>query len=103
MGNKNARAEESVCVDDIAQVCEQLRAEIRTTQRAMIDLMLYLDTHPLDHSARQQYTAWQSHWAGLKQKYEQSCGPLGWYGPRWWERALGYGYDPLDDCFENRP
>src|SRR4051812_35534540 len=84
----------------IEEVCDRLLTDLQHAQHALIDLILYLDTHPMDFLARQQYMLWSQHYAMLKMRYQQTCGPLEWYSPNWWQRAMGYGYDPLDDCFE---
>ncbi|HJV46440.1 MAG TPA: spore coat protein CotJB [Bacillota bacterium] len=87
--------------NELEEYCNCLLAELQHAEHAMIDLMLYLDTHPMDFLARQQYMAWSQHYMMLKMRYQQSCGPLEWYAPNWWQRAMGFGYDPLDECFED--
>lgn len=94
---KEPRAEEP---QELEQYCEKLIQDMRHAQHVLMDLMLFLDTHPMDVRARQQYMAWRQYFIALKQRYQEACGPLGWYGPNWWQRAMGYGYDPLDECFE---
>lgn len=86
---------------ELEQYCNKLIEDMRHAQHVLMDLMLFLDTHPMDDRARQQYMAWRHYYLTLKQRYQESCGPLEWYGPNWWQRAMGYGYDPLDECFEN--
>lgn len=88
-------------IEDVKQLCDQLIRDMRHAQHVLMDLMLFLDTHPMDNRAREQYMAWRQYYVALQQRYQQTCGPLEWYGPHWWEKAMGYGYDPLDDCFDS--
>lgn len=97
---RDSRVEEA---RDLDEYCNGLIRDMRHAQRVLIDLMLFLDTHPMDLRARQQYMSWRHHYLMLKQRYQEACGPLEWYGPNWWQRAMGYGYDPLDECFEESP
>jgi hypothetical protein len=89
--------------EELQHRCNRLIQDLQHIDRMLIDLMLFIDTHPMDFSARQQYVYWSQQRVMLKQEYQQCCGPLEWYGPGWWNRALGYGYDPLDECFELPP
>jgi len=88
---------------DLESLCNRLIRDLQHATHALVDLMLYLDTHPMDFRARQQYMLWTNHYHMLKHQYQKACGPLQWYGPNWWQRAMGFGYDPLDDCFEQEP
>ena len=84
---------------DLEHYCNCLLKELQHAETAMIDLMLFLDTHPMDAVARQHYMMWSQHYDRLKMDFQQTCGPLEWFAPNWWQRAMGFGYDPLDECF----
>jgi len=88
-------------VRELEDYCDKLLKDMRHAQHVLMDLMLFLDTHPMDIRAREQYMAWRHYFLNLKQRYQEACGPLEWYGPNWWEKAMGYGYDPLDECFDS--
>jgi hypothetical protein len=100
---KSKHHEPALLPDYQGENCQKLIHQMQHAEQALIDLMLYLDTHPYDFPARGQYTLWSQHYMMLKHRYQQCCGPLEWYGPDWWKRAAGSVYDPLDDCFHPDP
>ena len=54
----------------------QLLYCITELQFTCIDLNLYLDTHPYDEIALSEYNFYTKKLFELKEKYNESCGPL---------------------------
>ncbi|OLN22442.1 spore coat protein CotJB [Domibacillus antri] len=50
--------------------------EIQAADFVLIELMLYLDTHPTDTQAIQQYNQFAQYSKQLKRKFESSFGPM---------------------------
>ncbi|ADD02849.1 conserved hypothetical protein [Thermoanaerobacter mathranii subsp. mathranii str. A3] len=57
-----------------------LLKKIMEIEFTCIDLNLYLDTHPEDQKALQDYNYYSNQLAMLKQQYEQFYGPLMVFG-----------------------
>jgi spore coat protein JB len=95
---ESSSAEERIAAHPLP--CKHLLQEMQQAERVLLDLKLFLDTHPMDFPARQQYMAWHQKLMIIKHQYQHHCGPLQWFGPNWWQQPLGFGYDPLDECFE---
>ncbi|HZG60311.1 MAG TPA: spore coat protein CotJB [Anoxybacillus sp.] len=58
----------------------ELLEQLQTVDFALIDLTLYLDTHPDDYQAIQQFNQLAQKRKQLKKQYETSYGPLQQYG-----------------------
>jgi spore coat protein JB len=54
----------------------QLLEEIQAVDFVVVELTLYLDTHPTDAGAIQQYNQYAQLSKQLKQKFEMSFGPI---------------------------
>jgi spore coat protein JB len=50
--------------------------EIQTADFVLVELTLYLDTHPTDMQAIQQYNQYAQYSKQLKEKFESNFGPL---------------------------
>lgn len=50
--------------------------ELQTVDFVLLELNLYLDTHPGDAQALEQFNSCAQHREGLKQKFESDFGPL---------------------------
>ncbi len=55
---------------------KSLMEEIKSYDFAVVELALYLDTHPNDKKALRNYMAFSEKLKELKKKYEYSFGPL---------------------------
>ncbi|MFC7060482.1 spore coat protein CotJB [Halobacillus seohaensis] len=58
----------------------QLMEQIQQVDFALVELTLYLDTHPQDYTSIQQFNQLASQSKQLKNQYEQQFGPLRQYG-----------------------
>ncbi|RAK22194.1 spore coat protein JB [Anoxybacillus vitaminiphilus] len=58
----------------------ELLEQLQAVDFALIDLTLYLDTHPHDYQAIQQFNQLAQKRKQLKKQYETSYGPLQQYG-----------------------
>lgn len=56
--------------------CENLLKELMAADFTVIELNLYLDTHPNDQQAITLYNQWVQRAKMLREKYEKMCGPL---------------------------
>ncbi|MDI3327001.1 MAG: spore coat protein CotJB [Alicyclobacillaceae bacterium] len=54
----------------------QLLEELQTIDFVLVELNLYLDTHPEDVHALQQYRAWSERRREVKARFESRFGPL---------------------------
>ncbi|CAM3975088.1 spore coat protein CotJB [Paenibacillus alkaliterrae] len=72
----------------------QLLHELQSVDFVLVELNLYLDTHPMDANAIQQY----NHYAQLRQKiaqlYESKYGPL---------QNFGQSYSSTPWCWNDAP
>lgn len=71
----------------------ELLMKIMQLTFACVDLTLYLDTHPNDHSAFQEFKKRSEELMQAKAEYEKMCGPLLGYG----FGIQGFSYDWEDD------
>ena len=86
---------------------EQLMKEIQKVGFAVVDLHLYLDTHPTDTKALMLYNQYAEQLKMLKEMYSKQFGPIdqhdpsykcpfGWIVPPWpWQR---FSYMCKEDC-----
>ncbi|MBB5323443.1 spore coat protein JB [Anoxybacillus tepidamans] len=58
----------------------ELLEQLQTVDFALVDLTLYLDTHPNDYQAIQQFNQLSQQRKQLKKQYETTYGPLQQYG-----------------------
>lgn len=58
----------------------QLLHEIQAIDFVLVDLTLYLDTHPYDYQAIQQFNQFAQYSKQLKQQYEAKYGPMLQFG-----------------------
>jgi spore coat protein JB len=58
----------------------ELLEQLQTVDFALIDLTLYLDTHPHDYQAIQQFNQLSQKRKQIKKQYEATYGPLQQYG-----------------------
>lgn len=65
---------------------KQILAEIRKIEFMLIELNLYLDTHPQDQKALYDFNCYHQKLMMLKHQYEM-CYPL-----------LGFGFSPAQGC-----
>ena len=70
-----------------------LKQKIRECRFVLIDLQLYLDTHPDDESAMQDYLCYAEKLKDLNSAYEESYGPLFNFGQST-TTAGSWVYDP---------
>ncbi|MDC3413080.1 spore coat protein CotJB [Aquibacillus sp. 3ASR75-11] len=57
-----------------------LLEEIQAVDFVLVELTLYLDTHPQDYETIQQFNQYSQYTKQLKQQYEQLYGPLMEFG-----------------------
>ena len=60
---------ENMCREDLMKL-------IQSTNFIVIELAMYLDTHPLDEEARLRYQRHLKEYRKLKAEYEENFGPL---------------------------
>ncbi|MBS4199530.1 spore coat protein CotJB [Bacillus sp. FJAT-49732] len=71
----------------------ELLEELQAVDFVILELALYLDTHPNDHDAIQQYNAYVQMRKTLKKQFEQEFGSLTSFGSSYskypwdWEEA----------------
>lgn len=53
---------------------------LQAVQFALVELQLYLDTHPTDNKAKEQYTKFSDYLKNYIPLYEKQFGPLFQYG-----------------------
>lgn len=58
----------------------QLMRQIQTADFVLVELTLYLDTHPDDEAALQQFRQYSDYSRQVKQVFEQKYGPLLQFG-----------------------
>ncbi|GGJ60009.1 spore coat protein JB [Anoxybacillus voinovskiensis] len=58
----------------------ELLEQLQMVDFALVDLTLYLDTHPNDYQAIQQFNQLAQQRKQLKKQYETTYGPLQQYG-----------------------
>ncbi|MEC9489143.1 MAG: spore coat protein CotJB [Halanaerobium sp.] len=56
--------------------CGDLLLEVQALTFAMIDLNLYLNTHPLDQRALQLHNQYVERYRIISRQYEEACGML---------------------------
>jgi len=61
---------------DISRDGLELLKEIMAVDFSMVELNLYLDTHPMDQRALRLHNEYVIKYKMLKDKYEQDCAPL---------------------------
>ena len=64
------------CGDNNDELQEELKDEIRCCEFAIVDLALYLDTHPNDKKALCLHRNQCNHLKELKDRYQRMFGPL---------------------------
>ncbi|MCD5323025.1 MULTISPECIES: spore coat protein CotJB [Pontibacillus] len=67
----------------------ELLEEIQAVDFVLVELTLYLDTHPDDYEAINQFNQFAKQSKNLKKQYEQQYGPLRQYG----ESYSGYPWN----------
>ncbi|KGP93162.1 cotJB protein [Pontibacillus chungwhensis BH030062] len=67
----------------------ELLEEIQAVDFVLVELTLYLDTHPEDYEAIKQFNQYAQQSKKLKKQYEQQYGPLRQYG----ESYSGYPWN----------
>ena len=72
----------------------QLLEEIQAHDFALVELTLYLDTHPKDLEAMQQFNDLAHQSKLLKQKFEKKFGPLQQYGNSYTDANWSWGTTP---------
>lgn len=72
---------------------EQLE-ELQAVDFALVDLTLYLDTHPDDLDSIRQYNGLAKHYKKLKKEYEMRYGPLMAYGHSYSDDHWSWGKAP---------
>lgn len=55
---------------------DQLMSEIQQVGFAVVDLQLFLDTHPTDRKALAQFNQYASQLKNLKEEYSKAYGPI---------------------------
>ena len=93
----NVQEERSSCMCNNDSVREEMITKIKELNFAIIELGLYLDTHPEDEKALCLHRRYSKELKELKDKYQKVYGPLSIYFPcnkwRWleepwpWERG----------------
>lgn len=72
----------------------QLLEEIQAIDFALVELTLYLDTHPRDHDAMEQFNQFSHYSKQLKQTFESKFGPLQQFGNSYTDANWGWGTNP---------
>ncbi len=79
--------------------CRQLMQNLRMTEFAMIDTILYLDAYPDSQEALDYYHKLHARRDALTEEYETNCGPLSAFGNRskttwdWTDEPFPWEYD----------
>ncbi|WLR44254.1 spore coat protein CotJB [Bacillus carboniphilus] len=68
--------------------------EIQAIDFVLVDLTLYLDTHPKDLQAVEQFNQYANYSKQLKQQFETLYGPLQQYGNSYSDRNWFWGTAP---------
>ncbi|TFB23140.1 spore coat protein CotJB [Filobacillus milosensis] len=63
-------------MEQLPQEYYQLLEEIQSVDFVIVELTLYLDTHPDDYNALQQYNQFAAYSKKLKDNFESLFGPL---------------------------
>ncbi|MDQ0162741.1 spore coat protein CotJB [Aeribacillus alveayuensis] len=71
-----------------------LMEEIQACDFVLVELTLYLDTHPYDHQAIQQYNQYAQYSMQLKQVFESKFGPLKQFGNSFSDQNWSWGKAP---------
>ncbi|EGK07744.1 spore coat protein CotJB [Kroppenstedtia eburnea] len=66
--------------DEQKKAYHKLMKEIQTVDFVLVELNLYLDTHPDDQQAVQQYNEFVQRSAALKNRFQSMFGPLYGFG-----------------------
>ena len=72
----------------------QLLEEIQAIDFALVELTLYLDTHPDDLQAMQQFNEYSHQSRQLKQQFEKKFGPLQQFGNSYTDANWSWGTTP---------
>ncbi|KGP71501.1 spore coat protein CotJB [Pontibacillus yanchengensis] len=72
----------------------ELLEEIQVVDFVLVELTLYLDTHPHDYNAIQQFNECAKQSKQLKKQYEQQYGPLRQYGMSYSSYPWNWGDAP---------
>lgn len=82
------------CVNERDEVREEMIMKIRSLDFAIVELGLYLDTHPDDQRALCMHREYAKRLKELKDKYQKIYGPLSIFYPcnkwRWLEEPWAY-------------
>jgi len=81
-------------VKKLPQEYYDLLEEIQAADFVLVDLTLYLDTHPTDHQAMQQFNQYAQYSKQLKQSFEQKYGPMLQYGNSFTDANWSWGKGP---------
>jgi len=68
--------------------------EIQAIDFALVELTLYLDTHPNDQQAMQQFNEYAQQAMQLKRNFETKYGPLQQYGNSYTDGNWSWGTSP---------
>ncbi|GAA0329601.1 spore coat protein CotJB [Bacillus carboniphilus] len=71
-----------------------LLEKIQAADFVLVELTLYLDTHPDDMAALQQFNQYAQYSKQLKQMYEETYGPLQQYGNSYTDANWSWGRSP---------
>lgn len=72
----------------------EMLKKLQELQFMTVELNLYLNTHPDDAQALSQYNLYAAQQMMLKNKYEQSYGPLSNFGTAFGKVPWNYIYEP---------
>ncbi|UQD53097.1 spore coat protein CotJB [Bacillus methanolicus] len=72
----------------------QLLEEIQAIDFVLVELTLYLDTHPDDYQAMQQFNQYAQYSKQLKQAFEAKFGPLQQFGNSFTDAKWSWGTTP---------
>jgi spore coat protein JB len=67
-------------MSDIPKQYYELLEQIQATDFVLVELTLYLDTHPADHQAIEQFNTYSQFRRTLKERFEASFGPMQQFG-----------------------
>jgi spore coat protein JB len=68
--------------------------EIQAVDFVLVELTLYLDTHPDDYQALQQFNQYAQQSMQLKRAFEMKFGPLQQYGNSYTDADWSWGTSP---------
>ena len=90
----NCEENRNFCMNDRDEVREEMIMRIRELDFAIVELGLYLDTHPDDQRALCMHREYARQVKDLKDKYQKVYGPLTIFYPcnkwRWLEEPWDY-------------